>query len=152
VGTFLRDAETPRCGVPLALVSTDAMAYVRESAESSERPYRRTRASIAGQACETCRHRYVLPGLSTAASENVVSADAALRKSRCDEQRPKCESSVCTTVISSSHIERSCLSKTQCGLRVSGACTNEVNSSEQVDQSESRPSILLRTDSDHQEG
>lgn len=34
------------------------------------------------------------------------------------------------------------MSKTQCGLRVSRACTNEVNSSEQVDQLESRPSIL----------
>lgn len=152
VQTFVRDAETPRWTIRLVLVFADVMAHVQESAESSERPYRRTRASIAGQACETCRHRYVSPGLSTATSEDVVSADAALRKSKCDEQRPKCESSVGTTVISSSHIERPSLSKTQYGLRVSRACTNEVNSSEQVDQPENRPSILLCTNSDHQEG
>lgn len=145
---FVREEKTPRCSVHPALISADVMAYVQESLQSSQRPYRRTRASIAEQACETCRHRYASPSLSTAASEDVAGANKSLRKSKCDEQRPKCKSSVGTTVIRSSHIGRPSLSKTQCGLRVSRVYTNKVSLSIQVDQPESRPSILLCANSD----
>jgi hypothetical protein len=44
------------------------MASMRESVDSSEGSQRRERAAIAAQACQTCRNR----------------------KSKCDEQRPKC--------------------------------------------------------------
>ena len=44
------------------------MTSLRESVDSSEGSQRRERAAIAAQACQTCRNR----------------------KSKCDEQRPKC--------------------------------------------------------------
>lgn len=100
-----------------------------ESAESA----RRERSMIAAQACQTCRSRYVSEhpaslGMPTVKLTRVgLLAHVQCRKSKCDEQRPKCKSILCTYHEAALTLSRLSLSSAQCRLYLSRTTPNKVS-------------------------